>query len=96
MGNYKVSKEARADLERIWRYGLHKWGVDAADAYYTILIEHFDSLADQPFAYPAVDDIRKGYRRSVCQKGSVYYRTDDGTIEILAIVGRQKTETWLR
>ena len=48
------------------------------------------SIAERPNSYPAVDEIRKGYRRSVCGVDGIYYRVDnDGTVEIMAILGHQ-------
>jgi len=41
--------------------------------------------------YQAVDDIRAGYRRSVCGIDSIYYRVDGDTVEIMNILGRQDT-----
>lgn len=59
------------------------------------MIAHFEKLAVQPFLYPAVENIRERYRRSVCGTDSVYYRVEDDTIEIMAIIGRQELDEWL-
>lgn len=45
--------------------------------------------------YQSVDDIRKGYRRSVCGVDSIYYRVVDGTVEIMRILGQQDVDQWL-
>ena len=42
MGNYRLAPEAKADLERIWTYGLEHWGLEAADKYYTAFFDHFE------------------------------------------------------
>jgi toxin ParE1/3/4 len=42
--------------------------------------------------YPAVDDLRKGYRRSICGVDSIYYRVHGDTVEIMSILGRQNTD----
>jgi toxin ParE1/3/4 len=40
--------------------------------------------------YPSVDSIRPGYRRSVCGVDNIFYRlSEDETVEIIAILGRQ-------
>ncbi len=83
------------DLKRIWNYGLERWGVEAADRYHAAFFRHFEQLAAQPLLYPAVDDIRDGYGRSMCGRDSVYYRVKANTIEIMAIIGRQDLEKWL-
>jgi toxin ParE1/3/4 len=52
-------------------------------------------LAEQPFLYQAVDDIRGGYRRSVCGVDSIYYRVKGDTVEIMAILGQQDIDEWI-
>ncbi|EDZ65316.1 hypothetical protein NOC27_1994 [Nitrosococcus oceani AFC27] len=42
-----------------------------------------------------MDELRAGYRRSVCGSDSVYYRIVGETVEIMAIIGRQDLEAWL-
>jgi toxin ParE1/3/4 len=94
MVNYRLAPEAKADLERIWIYGLENWGLEAADKYYAAFFEHFKQVAEQPYLYPAAD-IREGYRRSVCGADSVYYRVVGEAVEIMAVIGRQQADDWL-
>ena len=95
MANYRLSPSAKEDLERIWFYGLEQWGVVEADRYIQALYQRFAELSEQPLLYPAVDEIRKGYRRSVCGGDSIFYRINDSGIEIMAIIGRQDLSQWL-
>lgn len=44
---------------------------------------------------PAVDDIRPGYRRSVCGVDSIYYRVVGDVVEIIRILGQQDVDEWL-
>ena len=76
-------------MGNIYREGFIKWGEAQADCYYEALLDHFDALCDNPYLYRAVDEIRKGYRRSVCGKHSVYYRIVDSTVEIMGLVKYQ-------
>lgn len=95
MANYRLSPNAKEDLERIWFYGLEQWGVVEADQYIQALYQRFDELSEQPLLYPAVDEIREGYRRSVCGGDSIFYRINNTDIEIMAIIGRQDLSQWL-
>ena len=95
MGTYRLSEHAKEDLRRIYRRGLREYGEAQADEYYNALFDRFEQIAEQPFLYPAVDDIREGYRRSVCGVDSIYYRIAGDTVEIMAIIGRQDVEEWL-
>jgi toxin ParE1/3/4 len=93
MAAYKLTSEAEDDLQRIYTYGFEHWGEAAADRYYGALFDRFEEIAQRPNSYPAVDDIRKGYRRSVCGVDSIYYRVgDEGVVEIMAILGSQDAE----
>jgi len=95
MGTYRLTENAKEDLHRIYRRGLREYGEAQADQYYNALFDRFEQIAEQPFLYPAVDDIREGYRRSVCGVDSIYYRIEGETVEIMAIIGRQDLEEWL-
>lgn len=95
MASYRLSPNAQDDLERIWFYGLEHWGVAEADRYIEALFDRFSELAEQPRLYPAVDEIREGYRRSVCGSDSIYYRIASDAVEIMAILGQQDTGEWL-
>jgi len=89
MAEYRLSNEAREDLIRIHQYGVEKFGMAQADKYYNTFFEYFDIIAQQPFSFESIDYIQKGYRRCVCGSDSVYYRINNGIVEIMAIVGRQ-------
>lgn len=66
MVNYRINENAKADLQWIYRRGVLEFGEAQADRYFNAFFERFDELAEQPLQYQAVDDIREGYRRSVC------------------------------
>ena len=91
MGNYKLSKDAQADVIRIHQHGVRNYGEAQADIYYAELFERFELIADQPYLYPSADWIRSGYRRSICGAESIFYRVIDNSVEIMRILGRQDT-----
>lgn len=53
------------------------------------LERRFEELAENPTMYAEVNEIRQGYRRSVCGVHSIYYRVAGDVVEIIAIIGRQ-------
>ena len=95
MGSYRLNSAAAADLDRMLDYGLDHQGFDKAVVYYDALQQRLDALADAPLLSPAVDHIRKGYRRSVCGAHSIYYRIDSDTVEIMRILNRENPLTAL-
>ena len=95
MGSYKLSQEAKADLKRIYQRGVRDHGEIQADKYYDAFYDRFEEIAEQPFKYQNVEDIRQGYRRSPCGVDSIYYHVNGDHIEIMSIIGRQDAEEWL-
>ncbi|MCB9187868.1 MAG: type II toxin-antitoxin system RelE/ParE family toxin [Flavobacteriales bacterium] len=92
MAKYKLSEVAKADLIRIYNYGIKSFGPIQAENYFDAFYRYFDQIAENPFAFESVDHIRKGYRRCVCGVDSIFYRINHGTVEIMAIIGRQDLE----
>ena len=82
-------------MRRIYRHGVREYGDALADQYYNAFFDRFEELAEQPYLYQAVDEIREGYRRSVCDVDSIYYRVKGDTVEIMAILGQQYLDDWI-
>jgi toxin ParE1/3/4 len=89
MVKYRLSNEAKKDLIRIHHYGVEKFGVTQADKYFDSFFEYFDIIAQRPLSFESVDYIKRGYRRCVCGPDSIFYRINNGVVEIMAIIGRQ-------
>lgn len=89
MSKYRLSNEAKKDLIRIHHYGVEKFGMAQADAYFESFFECFNRIAERPFSFESVDYIKAGYRRCVCGADSIYFRVNETMVEIMAIVGRQ-------
>lgn len=96
MVGYRISNEAKEDLIRIHHYGIEKFGVTQADKYFDSFFEYFDIITQRPFSFESVDYIKTGYRRCVCGSDSIFYRLNNGVVEIMAIVGRQDLNSILQ
>lgn len=93
MARFKLNDEALDDIENIFDYGIDTHGLEAAIIYIEGLTRRFAEIALHPLQSQAVDNIREGYRRNVYCSHSIYYRVDEGGVEIMAIVGKQNIET---
>ena len=89
MARYRLSNQAKEDLIRIHQYGVKKFGMIQADKYFESFFEYFEIIAQQPFSFKAVDHIRKDYRRCVCGVDSIYFKVNEKTVDIIAIIGRR-------
>lgn len=95
MERYRLSKAADQDFERIFEFGIDQFGLAQALDYQNGMKQRFEQLATQPKLYQAVDHIRQGYRRSVYQAHSIYYRIDRDFVLIVRILNRENPDTSL-
>jgi len=96
MGHYELSEAADRDFENIFNFGIDRFGLVQALDYQSGMKQRFDELAEQPQLYPTVDDLRKGYRRSVYHSHSIYYRIEQQRVFIVRILGQQDLRKAIR
>ena len=89
MAFYKLSNLAKEDLIRIHKYGVEKFGMTLADQYFDAFFENFERIAENPFYFESVDYIKTGYRRCVSGSDSIYYKVNNNSVFIMAIIGKQ-------
>ena len=89
MANYKLSNVAKEDLIRIHHYGAKQFGIKQADNYFDSFFIHFELIFENPFSFESVDFIKPGYRRCVFGVDSIFYKINEGIVEIMTIIGRQ-------
>lgn len=95
MARYRLTRAADRDFENAFEFGIDRFGFTQALDYQNGMKERFSRLAEQPDLYQPVDHIRKGYRRSVYQAHSIYYKLDDDLVLVVRILGREDPETSL-
>ena len=93
MANYKLSSVADQDFEQLSEYGIDNFGLARAKAYVDGLIIQFQSIAENPLHYQAVDHIRKGYRRSVYEKHAIYYVVSNDCVDVMRILRAENLNT---
>lgn len=92
MASYRLSEIAKSDLIDIARWGDENHGVARSNKYRDDLKRHFTHIAQHPLSFPAVDHIRKGYRRSVIGVHSIYYLIDGDIVKIMAVIRAQSIQ----
>ena len=89
MDSYELSERAKIDLVRIYHYGRRVFGERQAELYFQQLKEQFQFIANNPYTFAAVDEIKSGYRRCVFKSNSIFYIIKSESVEIRAIIGNQ-------
>lgn len=94
MARYKITIEAKEDLIRIYHYGVLRFGEKQADKYYESFFKYFEIIAESPYSFESVNSIKTGYRPCVCVCGSdsIFFKINEDTVDIMAIVGKQDLE----
>ena len=93
MANYKLSSAADKDFEQLFEYGIDNFGLSKAKSYVDGLIIKFQTIAENPLHYQAVDYIRSGYRRSVYGKHTIYYIVSNDYVDIMRILRSENLAT---
>lgn len=86
MADYRLSKTADQDIERIAVEGMAQFGVEQALHYHKALEACFDAIAARPLSYPPADIVRAGYRRCVFESHVVYFRMEPAGVEIVRVL----------
>ena len=85
--NYRISKQAIADINKIWIYTLQKWSKEQADRYYDLLMDEIQFVADNYMVTKSAEQTRKNYRVSKMKSHLIFFRkNDEGVVEIVRIL----------
>lgn len=89
--NYKISKEAEKDLEKIWLYTFETWSLEQADYYYELIMNEIEYLTENPKSGEDFNEIRRGYFRSRVKSHFIFYRISlkNEIVEIIRILHQQ-------
>ena len=89
MANYKLSVLAKEDLIRIHEYGTRNFGKARAEKYFAAFFDRFEEIAQRTYSFEDVSYIASGYKRCVSGVDAIYFRIENGSVEIMSIIGRQ-------
>ncbi len=89
--NYKISKQAEIDLEKIWLYTFEEWSIDQADYYFDLIMDEIEYISKNPKTGEDYNEIRKGYFRSRVKSHFIFYKINlkEENIEIIRILHQQ-------
>jgi len=83
---YRLTPEARNDMESVWLYSLAERGLSQTEHYIEDLTSAFGFLATSPKAGKTCDSIRTGYRKYFVTRHVIYYRETDYGIEVIRVL----------
>lgn len=85
MNHYRVSPEAREDLDEIWLY-IAQDNPDAADKYIRGVVARFPMLASMPLMGRARAELSPRLRSLVVGRHVIFYRPFENGVEISRVL----------
>ncbi len=83
---YLISARALADLEGIREYSTTTWGNAQAKKYIGGLLDQLRRITKHPDIGHPLDHVLPGIRMVTYQSHGIYYRSGEGTIEVVRIL----------
>ena len=86
--NYKISVEAKSDIEKIWLYTFENWSLEQADRYFELIMNEIEYIAENPNSENDYSDVRKGYLRTRIKSHFIFYKVNkkQNEVEIIRIL----------
>ncbi|WP_187477907.1 type II toxin-antitoxin system RelE/ParE family toxin [Amniculibacterium sp. G2-70] len=86
--NYKISVEAKNDIEKIWLYTFENWSLKQADRYFDLIMDEVEYIAENPNSGKDYSDVRKGYLRSRIKSHFIFYKVNkkQNEVEIIRVL----------
>lgn len=84
--SYRLTPQAKRDLEDIWAYTSRVWSVKQADQYHTDLIAAIEGLARNERTGRNVDELRPGYLKYNVRQHVLFYRLSANHLDVIRIL----------
>ena len=85
--NYRISRQAIEDLDKIWIYTFNKWTKEQADRYFDSIITEIEFLADNFMTGKSAEQTRKNYRVTKVKSHLIFFRkAENDIVEIVRIL----------
>lgn len=85
---YKISIEAKNDIEKIWLYTFENWSLEQADRYFDLIMDEIEYIAEDPASGKNFSDVRKGYMRTRIKSHFIFYKVNKklNEVEIIRVL----------
>ena len=85
---YKISIEAKNDIEKIWLYTFENWSLEQADRYFDLIMDEIEYIAEDPDSGKDFSDVRKGYLRTQIKSHFIFYKVNKklNEVEIIRVL----------
>lgn len=87
MSNYRLTRLAEHDLEKIWEYTVYEWSLNQAEKYIDGLLSSFEAIGQGKTTGKSIDQVRKGYKKALYGKHYIFFRFSSNNVaEIIRVL----------
>jgi toxin ParE1/3/4 len=83
---YVLSPRAQTDIEAVWDYTVGQWGVDQAEEYLRKIKTAIEAIAGDFRLGRTCFEIRAGYFKYPASSHMIFYRKQEGYVDIVRIL----------
>ena len=85
--NYRISKQALEDIDKIWLYTLENWSLNQANHYYRLIYKKIDFILEDFASGKDIGKVKLGFRQTKIKSHLIIYKmADDSIIEIVRVL----------
>jgi len=85
--NYRISKQALEDIDKIWLYTLENWSLNQANHYYRLIYQEIEFIVEDFESGKDIGKIKAGYRQTKIKSHLIVYKmADDNVTEIVRVL----------
>ncbi len=88
---YRISATTIKDLDGIWEYTFINWSKDQADRYHNLLMNEIEFVAENRSSGKSMDHIKEGYFVTYVKSHMIFFKRNEGIVEVIRIL-RQKMD----
>lgn len=89
MLEFRISKLAKRDLEKIWNFTANEWSPTQANKYYNSLIRGIKSICKNPGIGRSIQEVKKEHRILPIKSHLIVYKFDRNIVFVDRILHRR-------
>jgi toxin ParE1/3/4 len=84
---FRISRKALEDIDKIWIYTFEKWSTNQANYYYRLIYQEINFISENYESGKSIDEIKPGYRQVKIKSHLIIYKKgEDGVVEIVRVL----------
>ena len=85
--NFRISKQALEDIDKIWLYTHENWSVNQANHFYRLIYQEIEFISEDFESGKDISKIKSGYKQARVKSHLIIYtKGSDNVLEIIRVL----------